>query len=37
MLAGGTGTYQIGFDLGVLAVTTIILVLIGAVMYPRVV
>ncbi|HQO76553.1 MAG TPA: ABC transporter permease [Candidatus Saccharicenans sp.] len=37
MLAGGTGTYQIGFDLGVLAAITIILVLIGAVMYPKVI
>jgi len=37
MLAGGTGTYQVGFDLGVLAAITIILVLIGAVMYPKVI
>lgn len=37
MLVGGTGTYQIGFDLGVLAAITIILVLIGAVMYPKVI
>jgi ABC-2 type transport system permease protein len=37
MLAGGTGSYQIGFDLVVLTAATIILVLIGAVMYPKVI
>jgi ABC-2 type transport system permease protein len=35
MLAGGTSVFGLGRDYAVLLATTVVLVLVGAVMYPR--
>jgi len=35
MLAGGTSVFGLGTDYAVLLATTVVLVLVGAVMYPR--
>jgi ABC-2 type transport system permease protein len=36
MLAGGTSTYGIGLDMGILVAALIILVVLGGRLYPRV-
>jgi hypothetical protein len=35
MLAGGTSTFSVRFDYAVILLTTIILIVIGARLYPR--
>jgi ABC-2 type transport system permease protein len=37
MLAGGTSSFGLGWDFSVLIIATVIMVLIGARLYPRVV
>jgi ABC-2 type transport system permease protein len=36
MLAGGTNTYGLGWDFGILLAATAILVVIGGIVYPNV-